>query len=168
MYRAPALLGDVNVWYVSCLTLAWTTERYCTACCRQLSGYFARFESRLTPANARQVQLLLRVVSALQRALGPTMQQQERDGERHAQAGGEQGRGKGGATSTTKQQQEQPGAGADGVGGGGCLAVVDFMVACHLDHINLFPLLRWVRESKLVMKVRQATILCNTSYKVVE
>ncbi len=134
----------------------WKAESNHIVCCRQLSAYFARFESRLTPANARHVQLLLRVVSALQRALEPPLQQQEE--EQGAEADGDQRRGRGGAAGTAKQQQ--PGPEAEGAGGGGCLAVLDFLVGCHLDHINLFPLLRWVRESKLVMKVREGATIC--------
>ncbi|EFJ47577.1 hypothetical protein VOLCADRAFT_61293, partial [Volvox carteri f. nagariensis] len=84
---------------------------------RQLSAYFSRFQSRLAPASARNVQLVMRLATSLMRCLEP--------------------------------QLPQP----DGAFGVEVLSTHDFLTSTHLDHLNLFPLLTWVRESRLVMKV---------------
>ncbi|PSC69979.1 putative ATP-dependent RNA helicase DDX11 [Micractinium conductrix] len=94
---------------------------------RQLSAYFSRFQSRLAPGNCRHIQTLLRVAQVLSQAAS-------------------------GAT-----QLVQPGsataAAASGGACGGVLGVNDFLLRTGLDNLNLFKLVSYVRESKVVYKV---------------
>ncbi|KXZ56265.1 hypothetical protein GPECTOR_1g231 [Gonium pectorale] len=102
---------------------------------RQLAAYFARFQSCLSPANARNVQLLIRITAALQRAVAPPPEPPS------AAAGAEGAEGGGGSPGASGAAQVQI---------AGC---TDFLSSLRLEHLNLFPLLSWVRETRLVMKV---------------
>lgn len=103
---------------------------------RQLSAYFHRFQSRLYPASARNVQLLLRLATSLERFLGQNPQQ------RHQQQ----------SLSSDEGKSTGGGHGGGGHGGVEVFPKYDFLVHTRLDHLNLFHLLSWVQESRLVMK----------------
>ncbi|GIL75953.1 hypothetical protein Vretifemale_5646 [Volvox reticuliferus] len=105
---------------------------------RQLSAYFSRFQLRLSPTSARNVQLLMRLVSSLQRCLEQQLQVQVSEQRPNDTVVAAEGAGTSGACCS---------------GGVEVLGTHDFLLATRMEHMNLFPLLSWVRESRLVMKV---------------
>jgi chromosome transmission fidelity protein 1 len=121
------------------------------ACQAAIRGYLQRFSGVLAAANAQQLQLVLKVVAALLRGLDPftAHQQQQQQQDQLGFSG----------------NQRQPGAAAvPGRGGAGGSApavaarvcrVNDVLLDLGLDNVNLFPLLTWMREHKMVFKVRR-------------
>jgi chromosome transmission fidelity protein 1 len=103
---------------------------------RQAAAYHERFKGVLSPPTARQVQLLLKVVGALLGWL----------------AG--RGGGGGGGGGEKRERQGSPPAGGGGGEGGGAMRVNQLLFDSGLDNINLFELLRWMKETKFVFKVR--------------
>ena len=111
------------------------TARALAAARRQAAAYYDRFRRALSPANSQQVQLLLRVAGALldKLAAAPAA------GAAAAQGGGA---GVGGAD----------GGGGSGNGGARAVRVNELLFELGLDNINMFHLLRWVKESKFAFK----------------
>jgi chromosome transmission fidelity protein 1 len=97
---------------------------------------------------------VLKVVAALLRGLEPhsAQQQQQQQQQQHQDQPG------------SAASQRQPGAALPGRGGGGTpgaagmvgrvCRVNDVLLDLGLDNVNLFPLLTWMREAKMVFKVR--------------
>jgi chromosome transmission fidelity protein 1 len=144
---------------------------------RQLQAYLERFSSRLSARNAQQVQLLVRVVDMLTRALTPPGKQgQQQEQGQGKQAQQQQGQGKQQPVQQQGQQQGQPPAQQQGQGKQGQQAqapqqaqpqlsrlttVNDFLFDCGLDGINMLPLLAWAKETKLLIKVTlRCAVLC--------
>lgn len=105
-----------------------------SSCVAQLSGYFDRYKARLNPANAAQLQQLSRLASLFLDCL-----------RQHSSGPG----------STV--QQATPAAPSSTAAGAapGCrvLTCSRFLIELSIDNINLFPLLEWLRESKVLFKV---------------
>jgi hypothetical protein len=98
-----------------------------------VSGYHERFRAALSPANAQQVLLLLRVAAAL---LARLAGRRPRDAAPAGGAGPEEA------------------AAAAGAAGTCAVRVNELLFDLGLDNINLFQLLRWVKETKFSFKVR--------------
>jgi hypothetical protein len=114
---------------------------------RQVSAYFERFRRLLNPANAQQVQLLLRVAAAL---LGRLARGGGGGGGSGGGGGGGSGGGGGGSGGPAAAAEE----GGGGGGGGACAVRVNALLfEVGLDNVNLFHLLRWVKETKFAFKV---------------
>lgn len=90
---------------------------------RQLAAYFDRFRTQLAPVNARNVQALMRAADALAKSAG--------------------GGGGGGATMATSTSSAPAKA----------VTVNDFLFSTSLDNVNMFQLVRHVKQSKAVFKV---------------
>ncbi|GAB4815219.1 hypothetical protein N2152v2_002265 [Parachlorella kessleri] len=111
----------------------------------QLAAYFDRFRAQLAPGNAVHLQTLQRVIATLCRYLDSSTTSN------HAQQ----------PAGTNSQQHSVPMGCAVGGKGGGMpmeaavvvLTVNDFLLQSGLDNINLFRLVRYIRESKAVYKV---------------
>jgi chromosome transmission fidelity protein 1 len=95
---------------------------------RQLAAYFDRFRTQLAPVNARNVQALMRAADALAKSAG----------------GGNTGRA---AATTTTTTTDAPAPAAK------ALTVNDFLFSTGLDNVNMFQLVRHVKQSKAVFKV---------------
>jgi chromosome transmission fidelity protein 1 len=102
------------------------------ACLAQLAGYFDRYKARLSPGNASQLQQLRRLAATLHECLMP-------------------------GSAASQHAASAGGAGASGGRGAAApcqvLSCSRFLIELSLDSINLFPLLAWIRESKVLFKV---------------
>jgi chromosome transmission fidelity protein 1 len=105
----------------------------------QLSGYFERYKARLSPGNAAQLQQLRRLASAFEECLRPG----SAAGQPAAAAAAAAAAGSGGSSSS----------GGSPAGHCQVLTCSRFLIELSLDSINLFPLLAWVRDSKVLFKV---------------
>jgi hypothetical protein len=100
-----------------------------------VAAYYERFRAVLSPANAQQVQLLLRVTAALLGRLSRA-------------AGGGGGGGAAGVAAAPARPQPAE------AGGGACATRVNALLfELGLDNINMFQLLRWIKDSKFGFKV---------------
>lgn len=89
----------------------------------QLASYFERFKGQLALSNLRNVQALIRVCNALQRMLVNL--------------------------ESAQHQQQQDASIATALS----YTVNDFLFAAGLDNINMFQLVRYIRQSKAVFKI---------------
>lgn len=95
----------------------------------QLSAYFARFQSRLAPANCRHIQTLTRATGALARAAAAGL--------------GAAGSGSGGGSAAAAAGGAAAGGGGGQAAGAGVVLTVNaFLLATGLDNLNLFKLVR--------------------------
>ncbi|KAG2440974.1 hypothetical protein HXX76_003827 [Chlamydomonas incerta] len=122
---------------------------------RQLAAYFERFQLRLSPGNARSLQLLLRLAAALERSLAPPPPAAAAAAPAASPpAPGQPPQAQPQPHHHHNQQQSQA---AEAAAAAAAMAVVvpvgEFLVGAGLEHVNLFPLLSWARDSRLVMKV---------------
>lgn len=96
---------------------------------RQLAAYFDRFRTQLAPVNARNVQALMRAAAALAKS-----------------AGGSGTAGANAPTATTTATASAPPTAK-------AVTVNDFLFSTGLDNVNMFQLVRHVKQSKAVFKV---------------
>jgi chromosome transmission fidelity protein 1 len=89
----------------------------------QLAAYFDRFRTQLAPVNAKNVQALMRAADALAKSAG------------------------GGAARASQAPSSAAAAAAKAV------TVNDFLFSTGLDNVNMFQLVRHVKQSKAVFKV---------------
>ena len=91
---------------------------------RQLMAYFERFRTQLNPTNARNIQSLMRASEALSKAAGGGSINTSTDG-----------------SSRTQSSQAKT------------FSVNDFLFSTGLDNVNMFQLVRNVKQTKAVFKV---------------
>jgi hypothetical protein len=108
---------------------------------RSLTAYYQRFKAFLNPVNAQNLQLLLRIAAALHGCLAQQQKQQQQPA--HAGAG-----------STA--------AAAGSAAAGRVVGVNDLLFDLGLDNVNMFDLARWVRDNKMVFKVRRCCCRMHT------
>ena len=99
----------------------------------QVSGYYERFRGRMAPGNARHVQTLQHLAGSFLRAL------------RGEQASG----GAGAAAAPTGTERRSHG----GAPAASLLRVNSFLSDLNVDSVNLFRLVRYCRESKVLFKM---------------
>jgi chromosome transmission fidelity protein 1 len=104
----------------------------------QLSGYFDRYKARLNLANAAQLQQLSRLASLFLDCL-----------RQHSSGPGNTAHQATLAAPSSSSSSSAAGAAP------GCrvLTCSRFLIDLSIDNINLFPLLEWLRESKVLFKV---------------
>lgn len=139
--RAAGAAASLHTDHTPCsLSAGWHL-----ACAqRQVSAYLERFRAVLSPSNAQQVQLLLRVAAALLARLAG----RGRRGAAAAAPGASAAEAEAAAAATAQGPR-------GGGGGGACVCRVNqLLFDLGLDNINMFHLLRWIRETKFAFKVR--------------
>ncbi len=126
--EAHNLLDAVNGVHSSRLTYPQLRAAH-----SQVAGYYGRFRGRMAPGNARHVQTLLHLAGCFLRALR---------GETPAPAGD---------TLPPQQPPLRPAPGQEGMAS--MHSVNAFLSDLNVDSVNLFRLLRYCRESKVLFKM---------------
>jgi len=131
--EAHNLLDAVNGVHSSRLTYPQLRAAH-----SQVAGYYGRFRGRMAPGNARHVQTLLHLAVCFLRAL-------RGEPPAPAEAGG------GGDALPPQPPPLRPASGQEG--GASLHSVNAFLSDLNIDGVNLFRLVRYCRESKVLFKM---------------
>lgn len=139
----------------------WTAGDQLHWALQQLSAYYDRFRMQLSSSNGHKVQLLMRIVNQLLRIVCPTppggsdAPKQASNGAIHTmQPSGPPKNGEqGGQAGPSKPSNDAAGGATSTAEAARVTTVNEFLFSSRLDNVNLFPLLTWMKETKLLFKV---------------